>query len=59
MKITDYVMIFPTHKQEIINKLLIRGGIEGDDLENAMCGRLCDLEEIISWEEMHELIKEE
>lgn len=50
-------VMFPRYKQERVKALLIRNGISREDLERAMCSRLRDLEEIISWEERQELIR--
>ncbi|MGM0817399.1 MAG: hypothetical protein ACQEUO_18180 [Bacillota bacterium] len=41
--------VYCLEKSEIekINDALIRKGVTGDDLDRALCSRLCDLEDII------------
>lgn len=44
---TRYIWTLPQEVQcEILHKLLL-AGIEGEDLERAMDGRVCDLEDTI------------
>ena len=44
---TEYIWLLPTEEQcEIITKLVL-AGIEGEDLERALDGRVCDLEDTI------------
>ena len=44
---TEYIWLLPSDEQAEILTALILAGIEGEDLELAMDGRLCDLEDTI------------
>ena len=48
---TRYIWTLPQQEQQEIYNRLVMAGIEGDDLELAMDGRICDLEDTISIEE--------
>jgi len=44
---TRYIWALPRDEQERIYAALLMAGIEGEDLELAMDGRICDLEDTI------------
>lgn len=44
---TEYIWLMSQDEQCAIMHELVLAGIEGDDLERAMDGRLCDLEDTI------------
>ena len=48
---TTYIWMLPQKVQQEIVLALLIAGIEGDDLERALDGRVCDLEDTISIEE--------
>ena len=44
---THYIWTLPANEQREIYARLVMAGIEGEDLELAMDGRVCDLEDTI------------
>ena len=44
---TRYIWMLTQEEQAAIMTALILAGVEGDDLERAMDGRICDLEDTI------------
>ena len=48
---TRYIWTLPQTEQAAIMTALLLAGIEGEDLELAMDGRICDLEDTIDIEE--------
>lgn len=48
---TRYIWTLPVSMQQEIYQALLLAGVEGEDLERAMDGRICDLEDTISIEE--------
>ena len=48
---TRYICTLTTKQQAAIMAALLLAGIEGNDLELAMNGRICDLEDTINVEE--------
>lgn len=48
---TRYIWTLSSEEQAAIMTALLLAGIEGEDLERAMDGRICDLEDTIDIEE--------
>lgn len=48
---TRYIWTLPVSMQQEIYQALLLAGVEGEDLELAMDGRICDLEDTISIEQ--------
>lgn len=44
---TTYIAMLPLEKRNDIFRALVKAGITGEDLDNAMDSRLCDLEDTI------------
>lgn len=44
---TRYICTLPESEQQAIYAALLEAGIHGNDLERAMNGRICDLEDTI------------
>ena len=47
LNITSFIALLPIQMQEEIKKELLDSGIKGKELEIALSGRLCDLEELV------------
>lgn len=45
--LTAYIWMLPQQVQQEIILALLMAGIDGDDIERAMDGRVCDLEDTI------------
>lgn len=48
---TRYIWTLPVSMQQEIYQALLLAGVEGEELEIAMDGRICDLEDTISIEQ--------
>lgn len=59
MNKTDFIDVLKTRTLKIIEEILIRQGISEEDRILAFGGRICDIEEIVSFKAIQKLEKKE